>query len=389
MTRTDRTAHIAASVARAAGAPALAGTLADLGGSALGSLLLEVFRRRARRATAAAVAREAAAPLFRASVADGRLLHRFDAAALDAASGFDAVDVSPVAPLAACAALSGVDQNNVLTGLRRAEVLADPTVALALTAAQRRRAAAARRGSPTRLCTSARLVRTQSLEGAPETFTPHFRLFALVTAGRDTGEHRLETEALADHVLAWLRLVARLREEGFRVGEAAVEISDVEAVAALCAAHGVDADEIRDVAAAHRVGAAAEVVARRGVILPSAVDDPRRDLGALHARLPLAAALRLDRVRERVLPAIAARFPGTALRIDLSRLEGLGYYAGLALRIRVDGPAGSLPLIDGGFVPWTQALLADRKERLLASAIGSELVCKVYAPTRNVSGAPT
>jgi len=124
------------------------------------------------------------------------------------------------------------------------------------------------------------------------------------------------------------------------------------------------------------------VLDRHGVSLPAAVEDPRRDLGPLHARLPLAAALRLDRVRERVFPAVAAAFPGTALRLDLSRLEGLGYYPGLTLRIRLDGPAGPLPVIDGGFTPWTQALLADRKERLLASAIGSELVCKAHAPAR-------
>ncbi len=81
-----------------------------------------------------------------------------------------------------------------------------------------------------------------------------------------------------------------------------------------------------------------------------------------------------------MFPAVAAAAPGTALRLDLSRLEALGYYPGLALRIRVDGPAGPLPAIDGGFTPWTQALLADHKERLLASAIGTELVAKVYAP---------
>jgi hypothetical protein len=92
------------------------------------------------------------------------------------------------------------------------------------------------------------------------------------------------------------------------------------------------------------------------------------------------AALRLDRVRERVVPAIATAFPATQVRFDLSRLEGLGYYRGLAFRISVEGPAGSLPVVDGGVVPWMQALLADRKERLVASAIGTEAVCKVCPP---------
>ncbi|HEY6101087.1 MAG TPA: hypothetical protein VIW03_16750 [Anaeromyxobacter sp.] len=64
----------------------------------------------------------------------------------------------------------------------------------------------------------------------------------------------------------------------------------------------------------------------------------------------------------------------------IGRLEGLGYYDGLCFRIQVDGPAGPLPVVDGGFTRWTQRLLGDRKERLLCSAIGSEHVCKVYGP---------
>lgn len=100
---------------------------------------------------------------------------------------------------------------------------------------------------------------------------------------------------------------------------------------------------------------------------PGPLLDPRRDLGALHARIPAAAALRLDRVVESVFPAVAAH-PDVPLRFGLSRREGLGYYPGLMLRIVLRGPPGGLPVIDGGSTPWTQALLADRKERLLASA---------------------
>lgn len=108
--------------------------------------------------------------------------------------------------------------------------------------------------------------------------------------------------------------------------------------------------------------------------------DPRRDLGTLHARLPSEAALRLDRPLERTIPALRAGHPGVDVRLDLSGLEGLGYYPGLALRVVLDGPAGPLPVGDGGFTPWTQALLADRKERFLASAMGTEVLWKVYAP---------
>jgi hypothetical protein len=378
MARTDRTTRIAASVARAAGAPGLVDTLATLDGSALSSLLLDVFRARAARVAPADLLAAAGRAMHTPSSADARLLNRFDAAALGAAAGFEAHELAPTVPLGATAALSGVHPNNVLSAVRGAEVLADPTIPLALQAALRRRDPSSRHGRPVRLCAAARLLRLQPVD-APG-FTPHFRLFALLTAGRDEGAHRFETDALTDHILMWLRLAQTLQRQGYRFRRIEVEVSDVEAISALLAAHGVDVAEVRAAAAAHRVGAADEVLARRGVELPASVEDPRTELAPHVDRIPPEALLRLERVRERVFPAIAAAFPAVALRLDLSRLEGLGYYAGLALRIRFHGPAGALPVIDGGFTRWTQALLSDRKERLLGSACATELLCKLYRP---------
>jgi hypothetical protein len=265
--RSDRTSRIAASVSRSAGMPGASATLSALPGSALGSLLLDVFRTRAERIAPADVHAAASRALHAPSAVDARTLHALDAAALEAASGFEAIDLAPVAPFGACAALSAIDQNNVLTTLRGAELLADPTVALALVAAACRRRAPRPR-EPVRLCASARLVRLQPIE--TPVFTPHFRLFALVTAGRDAGEHRFETEALREHVLAWLALFSRLRSEGFRIDGAEVQVSDAVAVEAICAAAGVDVAEVRATAAAHRVGTAAEALARRGVTPPAA-----------------------------------------------------------------------------------------------------------------------
>jgi hypothetical protein len=169
-----------------------------------------------------------------------------------------------------------------------------------------------------------------------------------------------------------------LRADGFRGHAAAVELSDPEAVAALLGAEGVAPEEIKRTARAHRVGAASAELAGRGVVLPPPLGDPLRDLGPRAARIPPAAALRLARLRDGVAGPIAAEFPEVSVRFDLGRLEGLGYYAGPTLRIRLDGPAGPLPVIDGGFTTWTQVLLADRKERLLASGMGTELLCKIY-----------
>ena len=101
MARTDRTKRIAASIANAVGLPGAAETLAALPASALGSLLLAVHRSRAGAVTAPRIRAAAGERLFRPSTVEGRIFHRFDAVAFEAARGFEAVDVAPVAPFGA------------------------------------------------------------------------------------------------------------------------------------------------------------------------------------------------------------------------------------------------------------------------------------------------
>jgi hypothetical protein len=49
------------------------------------------------------------------------------------------------------------------------------------------------------------------------------------------------------------------------------------------------------------------------------------------------------------------------------------------LRISPIAPDGNrYAVTDGGFTNWTARLLEDRKERLLATGIGSEFVCAKY-----------
>jgi hypothetical protein len=76
---------------------------------------------------------------------------------------------------------------------------------------------------------------------------------------------------------------------------------------------------------------------------------------------------------------LALEFPEAQFRFNLARLEGLGYYRGLCLRISPAAPDGvRYAVADGGFTDWTARLLQDRKERLLISGIGSEFVCRRY-----------
>src|SRR5260370_880628 len=222
-----------------AGTPRLLSILADdLAPSDLQSLLLMVYRQRVQAIREAGVLGHAErSSLLKPADVDARVFNTFDRIAFAAAAGFDALDLSPVCPLGTNHALGGVDQNNVLTTIRNAEVLGDSTPAMALEAARRRKAAEQRSAhAPVRLCSSHRVVRLQRFDFPG--FTPHFRLFGLATAGRDTGSSAFEIQHLREHIGFYLSLFRGLNAEGFSLANPLVEISDLTITEALLAAAG-------------------------------------------------------------------------------------------------------------------------------------------------------
>jgi hypothetical protein len=336
---------IVARIAAEAGVPDLDDRLARLSPSDLNSLLLEILARRER--TPAEILR-AVTPLTAPCAIDARAMHVFDDAAFGAASDFEAVEVSPVAPLGMAHALGGIDQNNVLSALRQTEISGDPTNQLALECA-RRRAADPREVN---LCASHRSIRMQPFD-VPG-FSPHFRLFALVTAGRDTGNREFETRALLAHIRFYLTLFTALNGRGFSFAAPVVEIADTQATLASLAAHGLAWDDLRPHVHAHNVGGSERLFAERNITLPP----PE----------PLA-----------FLDPLRAEFPDADFRTTNTRLEGLGYYSGWCLRISPLAPDGNrYPIVDGGFTDWTARLLANRKERLLATGVGSQFAATKY-----------
>ena len=172
--------------------------LAALSGSDFTSVMLEVARRRAARETPASVRRRYASDRF---TQPGRTAWRSIRQAEDALltclpTDVEILTLAPVAPLGTHSVLATVSQHKVLTTIRACEVAADPTNALALEAAGRRRALP--RTATVKLASIQHVVRTQQFHnvGAPA----HFTLFGLVTAGRDEGSYGFERAALAEHL---------------------------------------------------------------------------------------------------------------------------------------------------------------------------------------------
>jgi hypothetical protein len=280
----------------------------------LQSLMMHVYRERsANRTPAELLAQYTRSALLAPSSADPRELVTLEALAFEHAAAFEAVDLAPVSPLGLNKVLGGIDQNNCLATIRNSEVLADPTTVLALECAKRRRSG---RSDVIRLCARGRMVRLQPFD-VPG-FSPHFAIFALVSAGRDRGNLEFEMANLREHLDFYARFLRSLNARGYRAGNIEMSVSDTTR----------NSDRLR-------------------------------------------------RVQAGVLEPLRARYPDMAFVIDEGREQGRHYYAGLCLSVNADDARGArVNLCDGGCTEWTQRFLGNAKERLLVSAVGLEIVPK-------------
>lgn len=272
------------------------------------TLLLEVSRRRAAAVTPARLmARWQQDRYVRPAGSDPRQVWQLEArlwALLPAQ--FAAIDLSPVAPLGVCSALGPVSQDRVISTTRGSEVVADPTNALALEAARRRPRAGA---DPLHLASCHRVLRGQPFD-APGLYQ-HFRLFALVSTGRDRGSGSTEAALLQAHLTFWARALSEL------------------------------------------------LPARRSVISYTVFGFP-----------PLR-----ERMDDTVLPALRPLPGAVTVVEDPHRRRALGYYERGALRIDVGAGREMSEMSeigDGGFTDWTARLLGDAKERCLISCVSTE-----------------
>ena len=74
------------------------------------------------------------------SALDLRVIHELDGLALAAAAEYEAVLLSPVAPLGCCSVVAPTSQDRTLSTARACEVVSDPTNVMALLSAGRLKA---------------------------------------------------------------------------------------------------------------------------------------------------------------------------------------------------------------------------------------------------------
>ncbi|MEZ4939719.1 MAG: hypothetical protein R3D58_02560 [Saprospiraceae bacterium] len=302
------------SLCRRSGVPELFTTLTDrLSASELNSLLLEVYRVQTERISPAQLLAAYRQNRFAgpASV-DALSFRRLELQCLNLAEslGFMPLELSPVSPLGTCSAIGTVHQHKVLSASRGTEVTADATNVMALESSLQRRQS----GFPTttlHLSCAHRHLRSQRFD-LPG-FTPHFGIFCLTSAGRDTGDFYFEKENLAHHIGLYYRLLSELLPKS-----------------------------------------TVKIVLKN---LNQRPDD--------------------QRLSDTLARALRSIFPETPLETIQLPEDSQRYYRGLQFGMTLETPGGSYPIIDGGFTNWTQQLCNNRKERFLGSGLGLEFLWKI------------
>jgi hypothetical protein len=216
MTDTDR-----AWITERLGAEPFEKLASDLTGSELQSVLLEVMHRRAaQRRPRDLVTQYQCDDFCVPAVVDQRTAVELDGHLLAAAEDFEAIELSPLAPLGACSVVALTDQKRVLSALRGTEVVSDPTNVLALECAVRLKA---QPSEPVHLATCQRVVRAQPFPKG-QGFTQHFRLFVLASGGLEGPEHRFAVSAVVRHVRVAFAALDRLEQHGYAFGARRVEV---------------------------------------------------------------------------------------------------------------------------------------------------------------------
>ena len=167
--------------------------------SELNTLLLELFRTRAKKVKPAELLRQFEKNRFASpSEVDTINFKEFELRCLKLAKnkGFVPITLSPLAPFGTCSVVAFVDQNNIVTALRGTEVVSDATNVFALLMAKELKKT--KDNEPLKYAATHRHVRSQALSNPA--FTAHFGIFCLATGGVDTGSFSFELDQLLDHV---------------------------------------------------------------------------------------------------------------------------------------------------------------------------------------------
>jgi hypothetical protein len=288
--------------------------LSALPATDLQSLLLEIFRKSAGNITPQQLLKAYETNRFVVpSAVDPIVFYKKEVEMLELAKawGFEPLELSPLAPLGNCSAIGLADQNKIVSATRGTEVVADATNLMALECAVRRKRSKFN-DKAENLCSIHRHVRAQTID-TMKGFTPHFKIFTAVTAGRDTGLLEFEKMALLKHLVFYKKYFV---------------------------------DQLK-------------------------LDSSRLIIKGLKSETG-----NTDRSRQ-LYEFVKSNLTGFDFSFAEVPRDQHRYYQHTRFSLNADFKGQEFNLGDGGFVDWTSKLTSNGKERLFTSGVGVEIVIKL------------
>lgn len=284
----------------------------------LNSFLVELFHRRARELKPQNVLSNFQSNRFvKPSSLDPLIVAKFDVIAFEILpKEFQRIELSPLSPFGVCSSMATVSQKKIISSIRNTEVNADATNLLCLEAAvQRKRILIEKEdlSKTVNLAASQRVVRAQPTLN--EEHTPHFKLFTLCSAGKDTGDKRFEIETAILHLEYYISLLYRTLDWS-KTKEVEIRLLN------------------------YKKG---NTLIKSGILRHFA----SRPLEKIH------------------------------FMVDQKDSSGANYYIDLRIMINItNSKRQKFHIIDGGYTDWTKKILSNKKERAFTSSIGTELFLK-------------
>lgn len=292
---------------------------------------------------------------------------------------FDIVEMSPIVPLGTNSVLSRVSQNNSLSTIRGSEVVSDTTTQLALECAVQRKKLLASSLSLMQsvcLCSSQRVLRLQPFD-SNKGYMQHFNLFGLCSGGRNSKSEAFAIKWIRTHISIILDILKSLKKFGLDFANITVSISDIKFLEQLISSLSIPRNEVIQ----HSLDENYDFFKRFNVKFPREIetisDVSVHDFE--YCGLPDKIAY-FSCLEEDIINPLRQRYPHVRFCFDFSRKAGMGYYQHICFHIfGTDRVGRCIQIADGGTVNWLGKLLKNRKEAMVISGIGSELVQKLFS----------
>ncbi len=287
------------------------------------SLLLDILERRADQVWIGDINSSLKTnPYVKMCEVDQKSFLKFDLLAYDLLpKEYQSIELSPLLPFSSNQLLADINQKRIFSTTRNAEIVSDPTMALALHLAQSRSECLKQNSKSVEniaMATSHRVIRQEKPKKS--WYTTHFRNFTVWVTWRDTGSESFEKKYLEEHLVFFLRLIKNLNEtHEYNIKNPTVTLLNA--------------------------------------------NKNKKESFELTAQYLIERLLRIN-------PDLA---------ISVCSDKNSNYYSSLWYSICAENKSGQIVNIAWwGLTNWTQKLLWSTKERLLVGSIGSEILAKLF-----------